>query len=94
MINPRKQKECYDIINAVGDKCKFIIVFGSSTQLSCNKDSDTDLCIALKNYHEKTEVSLVISKLCENGCDIIWPEWDGLDEKLKEEIIKKGVQIV
>lgn len=93
-IHPRKQKECYDIIKAVGDRCNLIIVFGSATQLECDKNSDTDLLISVKDAFEYEDICRKISKCCKNGCDIIWAQFGGVTGRLRDEIIKKGVQIV
>lgn len=79
------------------DRIACIMVFGSAVSIKCNKWSDIDLLVRLKDNavsnSNKNEISECIQELCDWNADIIW--FDRIDKKdrIYNEILK-GVQIV
>ena len=95
-IHPLKQRAVKRIYNAcLGDpRIETIILFGSSTNIRCNKFSDLDLAVRLKenSVEFKHEVSEKILNLCDYKADIVW--LDTLDSStLGYQRILNGVKL-
>ena len=79
------------------DRIACIIVFGSAVSNLCNKWSDLDLLVRLKedavNLDNKNDISEVIQELCDWNADIIWYDRIDKSDRIYENILK-GVQIV
>lgn len=98
-IHPLKQQLVYDVHHALRDDPRIcsIVMFGSSTNLRCTIDSDSDFAVRLQEAYicksVKNEISEVISEICSWNTDILW--YDELDqsEPIYDDILK-GVQVV
>ena len=96
-IYPLKQKEVQSIIDEfrVDDRVDAIYVFGSSLNLRCNRNSDLDVCVMLRDPSPsvKSDVSEKIGDICNWNDDVIW-----LDELISDSQLKKdcldGVEIL
>lgn len=79
-IHPLKQKEVVTIYNTIKNNKKInsLIVFGSSTTIRCNKNSDIDICIELNkdkiNNETKNEISELLQEKLNYNLDIIWKD--------------------
>ena len=92
-IYPLKQRQVDNIINNIPDSVQKVIVFGSSPTWHCSIDSDIDIAVSVYgNSADKALVRAIISKQCNDECDVVF-----LDEILENEKIigeiKKGVVI-
>lgn len=98
-VFPTKQLAVSRISQAfAGDKrLAYIMLFGSSVTMNCNKDSDIDLLVRLNkdyvNVETKNEISEKLQELCDWNADIIWYDRISPQERIYKNILK-GVQIV
>lgn len=94
-IYPIKQREVRDVYLYLKDHPKVARarVFGSSTNMKCDWDSDLDVCIKVTTEcteWDRGEISAHIVNMCKNGADVLW--WD--DIKYGTELyanIRRGV---
>lgn len=98
-IHPLMQSKINNIYNAIASSkiVKKVIVFGSSVNIRCNKKSDIDIAILLKddefNRNNQNSISEEIQEITEYNSDIIWLNTLDSKSKLYENIINKGVVI-
>lgn len=75
-IYPTQQKSVKKVIDELRQEKSLdkVILFGSSITMRCNKDSDLDFCVGLKNYTMdlKNRVSEKIQEACDWKADILW----------------------
>lgn len=97
-FHPLKQKDINDVYSiATNDNAILsITVFGSSTNIRCNKDSDLDIMIELKkeflNKNAKDRIEDKIKEKLNYNVDIIWKDKVANNSKLESNIMK-GVKI-
>lgn len=97
-FHPLNQKKISIIFNIVSKdiRIKNVIIFGSSTTIRCNKNSDVDICITLNEKDisniNKDEISQKIQNELNYKADIIWADRVKKDSKLYKNI-KKGETI-
>lgn len=91
-IHPLKQNVVYSIYLGLKNdsRIKRIIVFGSSTTIRCNRNSDIDIAIELiHNTNDvKNEVSEKIQEISNYDSDIIWLDRIKKDSNIYKNIIK------
>lgn len=98
-IHPLKQKVVSDIYDYVKGKKEIqkVIIFGSSVNIRCNKKSDIDIAIEIKDsYYTRiiqNEISESIQEICEYNSDILWLNTIEQNTILYNNINKKGVVI-
>lgn len=98
-VHPLMQEGAIKINQAVidDDRVVCVMLFGSATNIRCNKNSDFDLLVRLKeeydNWETKNEVSEKIQEACDWNADVIWYNRDNENSQLYRHVIK-GVQIV
>jgi len=86
-IHPLNQKKIAKIYNSIKDiqNIKRVIIFGSSVNIRCNKNSDIDIYIDLKDKNASRDIKNNISDLIQKSndynesIDIIWS--GSIDEK-------------
>ena len=93
-IYPLKQKIVKDIFKSLSKKkeIKSLMLFGSSLNITCTKDSDIDLAIELfePTLENKNMISEIVQGITNYNSDIIW--LDSLDkESLLYKRIMKGL---
>lgn len=97
-IHPLKQKEVVTIYNTIKNNKKInsLIVFGSSTTIRCNKNSDIDICIELNkdniNNETKNEISELLQEKLNYNLDIIWKDRITKNTNIYKNI-ERGVKI-
>ena len=92
-IYPLKQRQVDNIINNIPDSVQKVVVFGSSHTWHCNIDSDIDIAVSIHgNSADKTLVRTIISKQCDDECDVVFLDEIQENERIMGEI-KKGVVI-
>lgn len=98
-VYPTKQSLIYTLHNELyaDSRITSIVLFGSSITMQCNKDSDTDLAVRLRedciNNDTKNSVSEIIQEICDWNADIIWYDRIDKSDRIYHDICK-GVQIV
>ena len=98
-IHPLKQKIAADLSeNLSKENCiDSLFLFGSSVNIRCNKYSDIDLAIELKNGciddQTKNRLSEQIQTICDWKADIIWLDHIKKDSKLYNNV-KKGLKLI
>ena len=99
LIHPLMQRAVLNIYDTIclDTRVASVTVFGSSTNLRCNKHSDVDLLIELKDEYKNTgtrnEVSEKIQESCMWKADIIWADRLTQGSRILENA-SKGVRIV
>lgn len=92
-IYPLKQRQVDNIINNIPDSVQKVVVFGSSHTWHCNIDSDIDIAVSVHgNSADKALVRTIISKQCNDECDVVFLDEIQENERIIGEI-KKGVVI-
>lgn len=97
-IHPLKQKKISELYYALKEYSfiKKVIVFGSSTTIRCNKDSDIDLAIEMdKDYYNldnKNMISEKVQEVTNYNSDILWINNEKEGTQILENI-NKGVVI-
>lgn len=92
-IYPLKQRQVDNIINNIPDSVQKVVVFGSSHTWHCNIDSDIDIAVSVHgNPADKALVRTIISKQCNDECDVVFLDEIQENERIIGEI-KKGVVI-
>ncbi len=97
-IHPLKQKKISDLYYALKEYSfiKKVIVFGSSTTIRCNKDSDIDLAIEMdKDYYNldnKNMISEKVQEVTNYNSDVLWINNEKEGTQILENI-NKGVVI-
>lgn len=98
-IHPLKQNivnEIYDIISK-DETIKKAIIFGSSVNIRCNKNSDIDIAILLDddsfNIENKNRISEAIQIVTNYNSDIIWLNSIDKNSQLYTNIYSEGVLI-
>lgn len=92
-IYPLKQRQVDNIINNIPDSVQKVVVFGSSHTWHCNIDSDIDIAVSVHgNPTDKALVRTIISKQCNDECDVVFLDEIQENERIIGEI-KKGVVI-
>lgn len=97
-IHPLKQKSANIIFDIVKDDKRInkVIIFGSSTNITCNNKSDIDIMIELKkSYISKDNKNIIsdnISKALDYNVDIIWKDTIKNNSNIYNNIMK-GVTI-
>lgn len=98
-IHPLMQKkvnEIYQLIkgNSIIER---VIIFGSSVNIRCNKKSDLDIAIKLKdesfNRENQNIISEEIQEICDYNSDIVWLNTIDPKSQLYHNINMKGVII-
>lgn len=98
-IHPLKQKVVNDIYNYVStnDCIDKVIIFGSSVNIRCNKKSDIDIAIKVKESYLTREIQNVLSEDIQEitgyNSDIVWLNTLDKDTRLYNNINIKGVVI-
>ena len=98
-VHPLKQELVSRINNDISSDANVvsIMLFGSSVTMRCNKDSDIDLAIRLKEEvisdAIKNNVSEKIQEISDWKADILWYDRLTKDERIYHDICR-GVQIV
>ena len=98
-IHPLKQKIVNDIYYYSLDKIEIekIIIFGSSVNIRCNKNSDIDIAVMIKrdkfNIDSQNDISEKIQEITKYNSDIIWLNTLDVNSKLYKNIYSKGVVI-
>lgn len=93
-IHPLNQKKANIIFSTLSKdkRVNKVIIFGSSTTIRCNKNSDIDIYIALNKEHnnniDKGEISEKIQNKLNYKVDIIWADKVKKDSKLYNNIMK------
>lgn len=79
------------------DRVVAVVLFGSSVNLRCTKNSDLDLVVRLAdecvNNSVKSEVSEVIQEACDWNADILWFDRICPADRIYDSVLK-GVRIV
>lgn len=95
-IHPLKQRIINNIYNVVSNDSRIskVVVFGSSTTIRCNKNSDIDIAIELNNYsnENRNDVSEKIQEVNNYNTDIIWLDKIKTGSNISNNI-NKGVTI-
>lgn len=93
-IHPLNQKKINIVFNIINNDPRInkVIIFGSSTTLRCNKNSDVDIYISLNqkdvNNKNKDEISEAIQNELDYKADIIWADRVNGNSKLYKNIMK------
>lgn len=99
-FHPLKQKKLKVIYDLVSKDIRInkIIVFGSSLNIRCNKNSDIDIMIELNkeyiNKKDKTDISDKISEKLDWNVDILWADRISKNSKLYGNIMKGEILYV
>lgn len=97
-IHPLKQKLIYELANILTSdpRVDYSVLFGGSTTIRCNKNSDVDIAVSLKNdkinIENKNDISEKIQQLCNWNADIIWIDKVEPESKLAKSL-SRGVVI-
>lgn len=79
------------------DTIEKVIIFGSSVNIRCNKKSDLDIAIKIKNeYFNRQNQNIIseeIQEICEYNSDIVWLNTIDYESQLYHNISAKGVVI-
>jgi len=98
-IHPLKQRKIVGIFDALQEDRRIdqLIVFGSSANIRCSKDSDIDLLVGLApsalNLEDRNDVSEIIQKSCEWDADILWKDRLSEDSRIYKTAMK-GVRLL
>jgi len=96
-IHPLKQRIVNNIYESLKDNKQIeeVYIFGSSTTIRCNKNSDIDIAIRLINdtKENKEVISDVINNICNYNCDIIWLNSIEKETKLYKNV-ERGLRIL
>ena len=98
-IHPLKQRIVNEIYNYIKDNnmIEKAIIFGSSINVRCNKKSDLDIAVKIKeecfNNNSKNSISEEIQEICGYNSDIIWLNTIDENSQLYYNINTKGVVI-
>ena len=93
-IHPLNQKKINIVFNIINNDSRInkVIIFGSSTTLRCNKNSDVDIYISLNqkdvNNENKDEISEAIQNELDYKADIIWADRVNSNSRLYKNIMK------
>ena len=98
-IHPLMQKMVNKIYNFVSNTYEIekVIIFGSSINIRCNRNSDIDIAVKIKsesfNRNVQNNISEQIQEITEYNSDIIWLNTIDQNTKLFNNINTKGVII-
>lgn len=96
-IYPTKQRNIKNVLSALrtDDRINRLTLFGSSITMACNKDSDIDLAVDLKEYSTtvRNDISEKIQLACNWNADIIWMDHLSSDDRIYKDIMKGLVLI-
>lgn len=98
-IHPLMQKKVNEIYKYVSNiyEIEKVILFGSSINIRCNRNSDIDIAIKIKstsfNKETQNNISEQIQEITEYNSDIIWLNTIEQNTKLFNNINTKGVII-
>ena len=96
-IYPTKQAEVKRVLNRLrhDNHIESLRIFGSSITMACNKDSDIDLAVDLKELTTpvRNDISEKIQLACDWSADIIWMDHLSNDERIYKDIMKGLVLI-
>ena len=98
-IHPLKQRIINDVYDLVSKdyRIKKVIIFGSSVNIRCNRNSDIDIGVLLKedlfNIENKNQISEAIQKVTDYNSDIIWLNSIDKKSQLFTNIYSEGVII-
>jgi len=87
-VHPLKQKLIFELSRLLteDERIEYSILYGGSTTICCNKDSDIDLGICLKEGYIsndiKNEISEKVQLMCSWNADISWIDEVEKDSKL------------
>lgn len=93
-FHPLNQKRVNIIFNIVHNDYRIdkVIIFGSSTTIRCNKNSDIDVYISLNkkdiNNKNKDEISKTIQEQLDYKADILWADRIDKNSNLYKNIMK------
>lgn len=77
-IHPLMQKKVNEIYYTIKKhkEIECVIIFGSSVNIRCNKNSDIDIAVKIKdeyfNRNNQNYISEIIGEITSYNCDIIW----------------------
>ena len=97
-VYPLKQKEVYQIHEALSYDKRVLsaFLFGSSITSACHSGSDIDLAIKIKPETDvetaKDEVSEIVQEICDWNADILWRDRLTENDRVLGDILK-GVKI-
>ena len=98
-IHPLMQKKVNEIYWLIEEKdiIEEVIIFGSAVNVRCNKKSDLDIAIRIKdeyfNRENQNSISEEIQEVCEYNSDIVWLNTIDYESQLYHNISTKGVVI-
>lgn len=98
-IHPLMQSKVNDLYNYIKtlNSVSKVIVFGSSVNIRCNKQSDIDIAVELKADHftkeEQNKISEQIQIITSYNADVVWLNTLDQNTKLYNNICMKGVVI-
>lgn len=96
-IYPTKQRIIKNILSTLrsDDRINRLMLFGSSITMACNKDSDIDLAVDLKELttSARNDISEKIQLACDWNADIIWMDHLSSDDRIYKDIMKGLVLI-
>lgn len=98
-IHPLMQKKVNEIYNQIRESSiiEKAIIFGSSVNIRCNKKSDLDIAIKLKeadfNRENQNQISEEIQNITDYNSDIVWLNKIDVESQLYRNISSKGVVI-
>lgn len=98
-IHPLMQKKVNEIFNEIKKSSiiEKVIIFGSSVNIRCNKNSDLDIAIKLKeeyfNRENQNLISEEIQVISDYNSDIVWLNTIDSQSQLYRNISSKGVII-
>ena len=98
-IHPLKQRTVAAIRTALADddRVESVVVFGSATTIRCNKKSDVDVAVNLRegcaDKHNKNEISEIIQEICGYNADVLWMDRIKPGSQLYGNI-ERGVRII
>lgn len=96
-IYPTKQAEVKRVVNRLryDSNIETLRIFGSSITMACNRDSDIDFAVAIRDKSDETRniISEIIQESCNWMADIIWLDHLSEDERVYKDIMR-GVVLI
>ena len=96
-IHPYKQKAVKRLIDTVEEWVEYLIVFGSSTQLTCRVDSDLDICVIgeppSRGNYQVGQIEGTVDIILKPSVAILKERYESGTVGVIKDIIEKGVLI-
>lgn len=90
-IYPTKQAEVKRVLNRLrhDNHIETLRIFGSSITMACNKDSDIDFAVGIRDKSDETRnvISEIIQESCNWMADIVWLDHLSEDERIYKDIM-------